>query len=69
MHYMLLQLVSKGVIQVEVADVTKVGTEKVGKDHLIVTLGVSKDNDGDELPTYLLESAWEGMTYVESRKD
>ena len=36
---------------------------------LMATLGVLKDNDGDELPTYLLESAWEGMTYVESRKD
>eukprot|EP00579_Thalassiosira_antarctica_P016548 CAMPEP_0201938932 /NCGR_PEP_ID=MMETSP0903-20130614/42221_1 /ASSEMBLY_ACC=CAM_ASM_000552 /TAXON_ID=420261 /ORGANISM="Thalassiosira antarctica, Strain CCMP982" /LENGTH=49 /DNA_ID= /DNA_START= /DNA_END= /DNA_ORIENTATION= len=45
-HALLLQLVSKGIIQVEVADVTKVGTEKLGKDHLMVTLGVSKNDDG-----------------------
>ena len=52
-HGLALQLVAKGIVAIEVEDKSKLGTEKIVQNDLILTLPEGVDEFGDISPTFM----------------
>ena len=62
-HGLALQLIAKRIIGLCVGDSTKVGSDKLGKKHLIIKL-LNADDDGLSLPSYMMDDAFIGMNIM-----
>ena len=63
-HALALQLLSRGIISVDVVDRTKLGTDKLREEHLTVSLPNAPDSDGCIFPSYTIPSTWDGLNTV-----
>ena len=63
-HALLLQLVAKGIISVSISDVSKIGTDKLISKHVVICLSNTVDADGITMPAHMIDSLWEGLTYI-----
>ena len=68
-HALGLQLIANGLIVLSVSDRTKVGTEDLKQEHLVVNIGIGKKKKkgrSHSQPAYMIDKYWEGMnTYVD----
>ena len=60
-HALMLQLVARGIIEMAVSDKTKIGTDNISIKHLVLTLPITTNGDGDATLTYTMDEAWEGL--------
>jgi len=65
-HALALQLLANGIIDLKIQDVTKIGTDKLTAEHVTIILPNGKDDDGLELPAYMMNQSYNNMTIVES---
>ena len=59
-HALVLQLFSKGVVELAVIDKTKIGTDKLHKEHLFVKTMLAKKG-GVVLPACMFPNSWSGL--------
>jgi superfamily II DNA helicase RecQ len=59
-HALVLQLFSKGVVELAVLDKTKIGTDKLHKEHLFVKTMMAKKG-GVVLPASMFPNSWSGL--------
>ena len=59
-HALVLQLFTKGVVELAVQDKNKIGTDKLQKEHLFVKTVMAKKG-GVVLPAYIFPSSWIGL--------
>ena len=59
-HALVLQLFTKGVVELTVLAKTKIGTDKLQKEHLFVKTTMAKKGGG-VLPPCILPSSWIGL--------
>jgi hypothetical protein len=58
-----LQLLAKGILALDVLDMTKIGKKSFCAAH--VSMNLPSDVHGDvTLPAYMFDSNWEGMNYL-----
>ena len=65
-HALALQLLANGIIDLKIQDVTKIGTDELTAEHVTIILPNGKDDDGFELPAYMMNQSYNNMTIVES---
>ena len=56
-HALVLQLFTKGVVELAVMDKTKIGMDKLRKEHLFVKTMMAKKG-GVVLPAYMFPTSW-----------
>ena len=63
-HALCLQLVANGIVDLAISEAAhhNIGTDKLNVDTVVMRLGVSEDN----IPVFLDDTKWKGMTFVES---
>ena len=64
-HALAIQLLANDIIEIEVTDISKLGTNKLTADHIGITLPNAKDSDGLMLPAYMIEESYKYLTCVE----
>jgi len=64
-HALALQLLANGVIGLKVHDITKVGTNKLTTEHVSITLPNGTDDEGFELPAYMIDQSYTNMSTLE----
>ena len=65
-HALALQLVANDIIQLEMINNSKIGTNKISNDDFHITLPNTKCTDGIMLPAYMVSSSYNCMTTVEN---
>jgi superfamily II DNA helicase RecQ len=63
-HALALQLVAAGILEFDLNDKSKAGTKKLSEKNAILKLGITDDGDGNEMPAFMLDSSWIGITTV-----
>ena len=62
-HALALKLITKGVISLSVTNGTKIGTDKLCANHLLVTILMAKQGS-ITLPAFIFNSRWEGLNII-----
>mmetsp|Transcript_15257 Transcript_15257/g.32285 ORF Transcript_15257/g.32285 Transcript_15257/m.32285 type:complete len:390 (+) Transcript_15257:1064-2233(+) len=62
LHALCLQLIAKGIVQLDTLEAPKIGTDKFGVKDVVVFLGNGVDDDGVTMPAYSIRSKWKGLT-------
>ena len=65
-HALALQLVANDIIQLEMINNSKIGTNKISNDDFHITLPNTKCTDGIMLPAYMVSSSYNCMTTKEN---
>ena len=59
-HALAMQLITKGIVALTVTDSTKIGTNKLRQEHLVVTIPMEKQGS-ITLPEFMFDISWEGL--------
>ena len=62
-HALALQLIAKNIIALMVTDCTKIGTDKLRQENLVVTIPMAKLGH-ITLPVFMFDSGWEGFDII-----
>ena len=63
-HALTLQLLARGIIELKVSHVTKVGTDTLNDSHVVIDLANIKSSTGIVMPAYCVDECWEGLNYI-----
>ena len=61
LHALGLQLIAKGIVQLVPKDSSKIGTDKFSDGDVYLRLGNGVNERGRRMPSYLINSNWEGL--------
>jgi hypothetical protein len=64
LHALALQLVASGILVFDLNDKSKAGTEKLSENNAILKLGITRDDDGNEMPAFMVDTCWRGLSTV-----
>ena len=67
-HALALQLLANKIIALKVKDATKVGKDNLKKDHLFLISPIGINEEGIEMPSYLIKGNWTGLNTIESQQ-
>ena len=57
-----LQLIASRMLVFHLNDASKAGTKKLSDNNISLKLGITKNDSGNELPAFMLDSSWNGFT-------
>ena len=60
-HGLALQLIASGIVRLDVSNRTKIGSDKLMNEHLVVVLTTGVDEGGMQMPTHFLGTAFDDM--------
>jgi hypothetical protein len=62
-HALGLQLIASRILVLHLNDMSKAGTTKLTERNVSLRLGITKNDLGHEMPTYMIDSSWNGFNF------